>query len=210
MSRPRILVVVGTPLGGSLNHALAGSYAAAAQGAGAEVRRIDLAEDGIPPHPRSLGELKMPRDQDDLPLDPLAAGYIEQVNWADHLVFFYPQWWGTYPAALKAFIDRVFLTGFAFRRHPRGRLWDKMLSGRTARIVMTMDSPRFWNRFVYRNAAETSLSKAVLAFCGVRVRQVNRFAEVRFQKAETRERWLTESGRLGASDAATVTRRAAT
>lgn len=33
----------------------------------------------------------------------------ELIRWADHLVFVYPIWWGTMPAVLKGFFDRVFL-----------------------------------------------------------------------------------------------------
>ena len=38
----------------------------------------------------------------------------QKIQAADHLVFVYPNWWGTYPALLKGFIDRLFLPGFTF------------------------------------------------------------------------------------------------
>ena len=206
----RILVIVGTPVAGSLNHALAGSYAAAASSAGAEVRIVDLARDPVPGTPTTRSELRMPRPDhhDDAPLPPEVAAYLDDVTWADHLVFFYPQWWGTYPAALKSFIDRVFLSGFAFRYRPTGRLWDRLLTGRTARVVMTMDSPRLWNRLVYRNASETSLTRATLWYCGVRTVGVTRFGEVRHTRLSTREGWLRQMARLGARDAAARVRTA--
>ncbi|MEV7693116.1 NAD(P)H-dependent oxidoreductase [Microbacterium sp. NPDC089189] len=197
----RILIVVGTPIADSLNHALARSYADAARSAGADVRVIDLAVVDAPSHPQSRDEVRMPRSVADAPLDPVAAAAIEDVGWAEHLVFFFPQWWGTYPGALKVFIDRVFLSGFAFRYRPSGRLWDKLLTGRTARIVMTMDSPRAWNRLVYRGAAETSLRRAVLGYCGIRTVGVTRFAEVRHRDAATRSAWIARVAALGARDA---------
>jgi NAD(P)H dehydrogenase (quinone) len=204
---PRILVVIGTPLSGSLTHALAASYVEAARDADADIRVVDLAHDPIPAHPTHRDELRMPRTADDRPLDPVAAAYIDDVRWADHLVFFYPQWWGTYPGALKSFIDRVFLAGFAFRYRATGRFWDRLLIGRTARIVMTMDSPRAWNRLKYRNASETSLKVATLGYCGIKTVGTTRFAEVRHRDQETRERWVAETARLGRADAAaSVTR----
>lgn len=196
-----ILVIIGTPLPGSYNHALADAYIAAAEAGGAAVRVIDLARDPLPAVPTSRAQLRMPRDQADDPLDPAVASYLEDVAWADHLVFLYPQWWGTYPGALKVFIDRVFLSGFAFRYHDSGRGWDPLLTGRTARLVMTMDSPRFWNRFVYRNAAETSLKNAVLRYCGVRTRGVTRLAGVRHTDEARRRAWLEQVARLASSDA---------
>ena len=91
----------------------------------------------------------------------------------------------------------------------RAGLWDRLLAGRTARIVMTMDSPRAWNRLQYRNAAETSLKNAILGYCGIKTVGITRFAEVRHRDAATRERWVAEAARLGGADAAaSVTRQA--
>ncbi len=205
----RILVVIGHTLADSFTHALAETYAASATAAGAEVRIIDLARDPIPGFPTLRGELRMPRldHPDDAPLPPEVAAYIDDVTWAEHLAFFYPQWWGTYPAALKSFIDRVFLSGLAFRYRPVGRLWDRLLTGRTARIVMTMDSPRVWNRIVYRNAAETSLSRAILGYCGIRTIGISRFGEVRHTSEPARVRWLHSVKRLGTRDGSLPVRR---
>ena len=41
------------------------------------------------------------------------AIYQEMVQWADHMTFVYPIWWGQMPAMLKGFLDRVFANGFA-------------------------------------------------------------------------------------------------
>ena len=206
MSR-RILVVVGTPLPDTLIHALADGYLAGAREAGADVRVIDLARDPIPDHPRVRGQLRVPRTDADIPLDPEVARYLDDVRWADHLVILHPQWWGTVPAALKAFIDRVFLSGGTFRYRERSALSERLLAGRTARIVMTMDSPRVWNRLVYRNAAETSLTRATLGYCGVKTIGVTRFGSVRFSDDTARAAWLDRLRALGAKDAAATRRR---
>ncbi len=210
----RLLVIVGTPLPDTLTHALAGSYVDAARAAGAEVRVIDLAHDPIPDHPRSRAQLRAPRADrpDDLPLDADVARYLDDVFWADHLVIFHPQWWGTTPAALKAFIDRVFLSGATFRYRERSALSERLLAGRTARIVMTMDSPRFWNRLVYRGAAEASLTRATLGYCGVRTVGISRFTPVRFSDDTARRGWIDRVADRGRTDAASRRRapRAAT
>lgn len=203
----RILVVVGTPLPDTLTHALAGAYLEGARGAGAEVRVIDLARDPIPDHPRVRDQLRVPRTDADLALDPDVARYLDDVLWADHLVVLHPQWWGTVPAALKAFIDRVFLSGGTFRYRERSAVSDRLLSGRTARVVMTMDSPRFWNRLVYRNAAETSLTRATLGYCGVKTIGVTRFSPVRFSDDAARADWIARVRALGVKDAGASSRR---
>ena len=199
----RILVIVGTPLRDSLNHALALAYADAARAAGADVRVIDLAHDPIPDHPRTPDQLRAPRPgrADDLALDPAVARYLDDVLWADHLAVFHPQWWGTVPAALKAFIDRVFLSGAAFRYRERSPLSERLLRGRTARITMTMDSPRLWNRLVYRGAAEASLARATFAYCGIRTIGITRRTPIRFSDEPTRQAWIAAAARHGRLDA---------
>ncbi|MFT4157528.1 MAG: NAD(P)H-dependent oxidoreductase [Microbacterium sp.] len=204
----RVLVVIGTPLPATLNHSLAHAYIDAARAGGAEVRVIDLADDPIPAHPRSREELRAPRDERDRPLDPEVARYLADVLWAEHLVLFHPQWWGTYPAAMKAFIDRVILSGAAFRYRDRSAVPERLLAGRTARIVMTMDAPTWWNRFVYRNAAETSLKRAILEYCGVKTVGVTRFSPVRFSDETARADWIACATGLGRKDAAMAGRSA--
>lgn len=206
-SPARILVVIGSPLAGSLNHSLAHTYAEAAREGGAEVRIVDLAQDPVPGHPVARVDLRYPRTEADAALPPEIAGQTEDVAWAEHLAFFFPQWWGSYPAALKAYIDRVFLTGFAYRYRPTGRMWDKLLSGRTARIVMTMDSPGVWNAWTYRDAAIRSLRNATLEYCGIRVRGVTRLSEVRHRTEADRDRWVRGMASFGATDAESVARR---
>ncbi|GIG53884.1 NAD(P)H-dependent oxidoreductase [Demequina activiva] len=200
---PGILVVIGTPLADSLNHALAGAYVDAARAAGARVDVIDLARDPIPDHPRARGHLRAPREDhdDDLPLDPDVARYIELVDAADHLVMLFPQWWGTYPAALKAWIDRVLLSGTAFSYRAQGRGWDKHLAGRTARLVMTMDSPAWWNRWFYRDAAPIALKNSTLWYCGIRTVGVTRVPEVRHASTARLERAIARAAKHGTADA---------
>lgn len=207
MTAPRVLVVVGTPLADSLNHALARSYAESARVAGADVRVVDLAVDAVPGHPAQRGELRRPRSDADLPLSPEVEAYLADVTWADHLAFFFPQWWGAYPAVLTAWIDRVFVSGFAYRYRDRGRLWDKLLTGRSARIVMTMDSPRSWNAWAYRDAAIRALRNATLEFCGIRVRGVTRLSEVRHRTDADRARWVGAMASFAATDTAAITPR---
>lgn len=194
----RILVVIGHPIAGSLNHALAAAYTDAARGAGAELRVHDLAVIPIPT-PASRDELRA-RDGDTSALDPGIRALVDDLTWAQHVMVFFPQWWGTYPGALSGYLDRVFLSGVAFR-YRTGQIPTRLLTGRTGRILMTADGPGWWNRMTYRNAAETSLARATLAYCGVKVRGITRFMKVRFSSPERRARWIAEAASLGTRDA---------
>ena len=121
----------------------------------------------------------------------------QDISEATHLVFVYPTWWGTYPALLKGFIDRVFLPGYAFKYHKDDPFWDKLLKGKTARLIVTMDSPKWYNFFVYKNAGHNSMRKAVLEFCGIKPVKITSFAPIKTSDIIKRKQWLEEVEMLG-------------
>lgn len=116
---------------------------------------------------------------------------------ADHLVFVYPTWWGTYPALLKGFIDRVFLPGYAFKYRENSLLWDKLLNKKSARLIVTMDTPKWYNALVYRNAGHNSMKKAILEFCGVKPVKITSFGPVKTSDEKQRSKWLKTVELLG-------------
>ena len=63
-----------------------------------------------------------------------------RIEWAEHLTFVYPAWWGVGPARLKGLLDRVLLPGFAFRERDDGR-FEGLLRGRTAHLITTLNTP---------------------------------------------------------------------
>lgn len=196
---PRILVVLGHPRTDSLCGALASSYADAARAAGADVELLALGGTSFDLAARDPSVLRW--EGPDQALEPDVRAAIEAVRRADHVVLVFPQWWGTYPAVLKGFVDRVFLARFAFRYRGRGLGWEKLLTGRTARLLMTMDSPVLWDRLRYRSAAVTSLVHATLGYSGIRTVGVTRFARVRTSSPTTRAGWIARAARLGRADA---------
>lgn len=199
----RITVVIGHPFADSLSHSLAGRYIEAAQAGGAEIRVIDLAGVEFTLSPKQLDDVRV-RGLDSLgDLEPSIALMIGDMVWADHFAFFYPVWWGTYPAILKAFIDRVVLSGVAFQYGKTGTKWNKIWRGKTARLVMTMDAPSWWYKLTYRAPSENSLKWATLWYVGVKTIGITRFTPVRFSTAETRENWLKMAEKLGLGDSRT-------
>jgi NAD(P)H dehydrogenase (quinone) len=116
----------------------------------------------------------------DLTFEPiLRHGYAKRTEWepdvlavaealdaCDHLVVAIPMWWGSEPAELKGLFDRVLLPGFAFAYHDDDPFWDKLLEGRSADVIATMDTPPFFLRLMYGNAIVKRLRKQVLGFCG--------------------------------------------
>ena len=123
-------------------------------------------------------------------LEPDLLAMQQKIMDADHLVFAYPTWWGTYPALLKAFIDRVFLPGFAFKYKPDSMFWDKLLKGKTARLIVTMDAPAWYYALVYRSAGHVAFKKATLEFCGVKPVTTSTFGSVKSSSDKQRQNWL--------------------
>ncbi|ADG74027.1 NAD(P)H dehydrogenase (quinone) [Cellulomonas flavigena DSM 20109] len=201
-----VLVVVGHPLPGSFNHALAHAYADGARTAGADVRVLDLATTPFPRTAPTRAQLAAHDGTTDH-LEPEVAALVEEVRRADHLVVLHPQWWGTYPGVLADFLARTLLAGTAFRYDPGARLPQRLLRGRTARTFMTMDSPRLWNGLAYRDAAGATLGTATLAFCGYRVVGRTTFPVVRSAPERRRARWLATAARLGRRDVARLAAR---
>ena len=197
----RITVVIGHPRPGSLSHGLAESYVSAAKEAGAEVRVIDLAQASWPLAPIEFHDEELAHANATMPLSPALAQMTEDLVWAEHLVIVHPVWWGTYPAALKDFIDSAFLPGVTFKYRSDGSGWDKLLKGRTARLIYTMDAPGWFHRFWYRKPSENSLRYPILWYCGVKTIGATSFSPVRKSTLEQRTKWLQAVARFGGSDA---------
>lgn len=189
MSR-RILVVLGHPDGESFCAALADAYAEAALDAGHEVRVLRLGELAFDP----ILHAGYRRIQD---LEPDLVSAQADILWAEHLVFVYPVWWGAMPALLKGFFDRVFLPGFAFKHRDGSVLWDRLLSGRSARLLVTMDTPPWYYRWVYRMPGHNQMRRTILEFSGIRPVRIVGFGPVRGAAEARRAGWLAAARRLG-------------
>jgi len=185
-SRLKVLLVLGHPRRDSLCGGLADAFAAGARQAGVELRRLDLCELQFNPNVVAGS----PRNQ---PLEPAIREAVELVRWADHMVFVFPTWWGTMPALMKGFLDRVLMPGFAFEEHYEGSGWDKLLTGRSAHLVTTMDTPRWVYRWIYKAPGLNSLARATLGFCGIEPVRTTIFGVVKDSDSATRARWLQEA-----------------
>lgn len=140
------------------------------------------------------------------PLEPDLLEAQESIRWADVLVFAYPTWWGSPPALLKGFFDRVFLPGFAFKYRENSRLWDRLLSGRSARLLVTMDTPHWYYRWVVHQPGHQMMRRAILGFSGVKPVRKAVFGVVRGSTEAARGEWLARARTLGERDAVRAAR----
>jgi NAD(P)H dehydrogenase (quinone) len=154
----KVLLLDGHPDAGRLTTHLLDTYAAALP-ADADVTRIaarDLAFSPVLSH----GYKQRTEWEPDL------LKLAEAIDACDHLVVAFPMWWGAEPAQLKGLIDRVLLPGFAFAYHVGDPWWDKLLEGRSADCIATMDTPPFVLKWYYGNPVIRRWKGQILGFCG--------------------------------------------
>lgn len=170
-------------------HALAAAYAQAATAAGHEVRCIDVAGMDFP-----LLRSKAEWEQGTVSSDVRQAQ--ETVAWAQHLVIFHPLWLGSMPALLKGFFEQLARPGYAVPRPGEGGMNDKMLAGRSARIVVTMGMPALLYRLYFRSHGVKSLERNILRFVGIRPVRTSIVGLVE-GKPRGRQHWLEQMRLLG-------------
>lgn len=186
----KIVIINGHPNKESFNFALASSYKKGAENSLAEVKEIVIANLDFNPN-LEFGYQKR------MELEPDLQDAWEKIKWADHLVWIHPVWWGGLPAITKGFIDRLFLPGFAFQPKENSVWWDKLLSGKTAHIITTLDQPSWYYWLVYSKPSVNQLKKATLEFCGVKPVRVTYFGIVKTANETLKTKWLEKAEALG-------------
>jgi NAD(P)H dehydrogenase (quinone) len=186
----RILMIIGSPKRTSLCHAIADAWTAGARSQGHIVRQLRLNEMTFNPVLHDGYEKSQT-------LEPDLLEAQRQIHWAEHLVIAYPVWWGGMPALLKGFFDRAFLPGFAFKYRNDSPDWDKLLSGRTADIIVTMDTPAWYFRWIYGAPGHRQLKRTILGFSGIKTLHLHEFSPLRRSTEEQRLKWLTQAEKAG-------------
>lgn len=186
----RITLLDGHPREGSLCSSLADAYARGAEAARHEVRRLA---------PREMAFEVVHRGYDDsVNLEPDLAAAQADIAWCEHLVVVHPVWWGQMPAELKGFFDRTFVPGWAFKFHEGKIWWDRLLAGRSARVIQTSATPKIAMRLAYFNCAAIAAKDSTLAFCGFKPVRLTQFGGVGGGfKPEKARRWIVECEKLG-------------
>lgn len=124
----------------------------------------------------------------DLTSDPQVTQFQELIKQADHLIFIYPIWWYGMPAILKGFIDKVFLSGFAYTN--KGGFPKGLLSDKSAWVLYTIDSPPWFVRLFRRSIEWKVMNNAVLKYCGIKHAKRLMFAGVKGSNEHGRLKWL--------------------
>lgn len=181
----KILILNGHPNPESYCSALALAYKKGAERTTKEIKTIELSEINFNPILKHGYQKRT-----ELELDLFSAW--QKIEWADHIVIITPIWWGGIPAGLKGFFDRVFLPGMAFQYRENSVFWDKLLTGKTAHIISTMDTPNWYYKLIYGNAGIKQLKNNILEFCGIKVVKTTAITPMRNSTEAFRKKWLDQ------------------
>jgi NAD(P)H dehydrogenase (quinone) len=185
----KILIIDGHPLEKSLCKSIADTYQNASTNSQVEVKRINI---------RDLSfDLNLLDFKGDQKLEENLIEAQDLIKWCNHLVVVYPIWWGMMPALLKGFIDRVLLPGFAFKYHDNDPMWDKLLKGKSARVIVTSDSPVWYLKLFLLGAPYKIMKTNILDFCGFKPVKLTTLGSVRQASSEKVEAFLEKVRVLG-------------
>jgi putative NADPH-quinone reductase len=187
----RILIIEGHPDATHPHHchALADSYAQGALAAGHDVRRLDITSLDFP-------LLRSQADFMDGPAPESLRQAQESIVWCEHLVLVFPLWLGGAPALVQAFLEQTMRPGFAYRYREKG-LPEKLMKGRSARLVVTMGMPTLAYRFWYMEHGVKRITQGVLGFVGLSPVRSTYFGMVEQASQPKRAGWLERMRTLG-------------
>lgn len=92
------------------------------------------------------------------------------------------------------------MPGWAFRYEPGRALPRGLLAGRSARVIVTMDSPGWWYTAVNHRTIHRSFGTATLSFCGVAPVEFTTIHGVREMAEARREAWCDRVSALAEGD----------
>jgi NAD(P)H dehydrogenase (quinone) len=159
----KIYILMGNPdSDGTLSSEFAHVYEEAARAAGHDVRRDNVGDLRFDPILHK--GYKVIQE-----LEPDLRRVQESLKWADHFVLVYPLWWSATPALLKGLFDRIWLPGFCFHFWKSGFGWDRMMKGKTARVITLSKLQPLFIRFVMGDFTN-EIRHATLGFAGYKVK----------------------------------------
>ncbi|MDI9894594.1 NAD(P)H-dependent oxidoreductase [Rhodococcus sp. IEGM 1381] len=190
------LVVVSHSDPDSLTHHVARSISDAIRAAGVTVETADLAAENFDPR-FATADLNLYRGNGTTPTDVLAEQ--QRIDRADHLVLAFPMYWWSMPALLKGWIDRVFVSGWAYEYSPGAAFVKKLDRLVVHLVVIAGDEAESFERHGVYDAFRTQVERGIVEYCGATVGSTTILYE---SDTRTREDLVTEIDEIGVAVAA--------
>jgi len=163
----RVLVVYCHPVPESFCASIRDKAVATLQARGDDVRLTDLYGEKFDP---VMGCEERRTYNDGPPADPALLPHIENLRWAQAILFIYPTWWYGLPAMLKGWLDRVWATDIVFRLpEGKGRITSLMTHVTRIGVITTCGAPLWWTILVGQPGRKT-IMRGMRALCATRCR----------------------------------------
>lgn len=166
-----ILIVVAHPKEESLTLSMAKKYKELAERKGSTVELIDLYRTEY-----QQGFFTY-EDTNELEKDSAVTYFQNAITNAEEIVFFFPYWWGSFPAILKNFFDWNLSRGFAFEyvnSRPKGMLTDK-----SVKVFTTTGAPKFIYAITGANRRlKNMIKEQIVGFCEMKLDSCNIYGGV--------------------------------
>lgn len=152
-----VTIILAHPWHGSFNKAILDTITAKFNKENKAYKVIDLHKDNFNP---AFTEKELAVFNRGESLDPLVSQYQAAIKNSDEMIFIFPIWWGTIPATLKGFFDKVLLVNFAYS-YDGG--WTPLLSINKTTVITTSQSPTE----NFRNSIEGNFIPSMLYSVGI-------------------------------------------
>lgn len=129
-----LTIILAHPWHGSFNKAILDTITAKCDKINKPYKVIDLNKDNFNP---VMTEPELALYSEGKAIDPLVTMYQEVLKETTEIVFIFPIWWGTMPAILKGFFDKVLLKDLAYN-YNNG--WTPLLKINKSTIISTSES----------------------------------------------------------------------
>ncbi|MCL2305088.1 MAG: NAD(P)H-dependent oxidoreductase [Planctomycetaceae bacterium] len=185
----KTLIYLAHPKPGSFNHAIAETVCQTLKELGHEPILHDLYAERFDPV-LPVEELTLRNEE----LPESLKKYQAEVQDARGLVFVHPNWWGSPPAILGGWLDRVLRFGFAYRFTEKGPI--PLLGDKIVQVFTTSNTPREIELNVYHDPLENFWKTIVFGLCGCESMERRNFEPVILSTPEERQAWLHEVGEI--------------
>lgn len=185
-----ILIINGHPDKLSYNFALSESYKNGVKKTNNNIVEINISDLKFNPN-LEFGFRKRTE------LEPDLINALEKIKKADHIAWFFPLWWASYPAVMKGFIDRTFLPGITFELEEGSHEPIGLLKGKSSSVFITSDTPEDYDKEVMNQPVLHQFKTGTLEYCGMSPVNVTYISTVSDSTKEFRERWKEKMFKLG-------------
>lgn len=175
-----VTIIFAHPCHGSFNKAILDAITAVFDKSNQIYTVLDLNKDKFNP---VISEEDMMLYYQGKSTDPLISHYQSVLKKSEKVIFVFPIWWGTVPAILKGFLDKVFLVNFS---HTYENCWTPLLNIEKTVVITTSQAPS--DAFV--SSIENNFVKECLGMVGLKNAIWLNCDNVGFETNEYRNRFI--------------------